>query len=374
MSAPLDDLVLVGIGGGGSRFVAETVARGIPGIRAIAFDSDASSPPDGVEFHPLGVARLEGRGTGGDTVKGRAAAQDDADLVRNAVGPARLAVVAVSLGGGFGSGAAPDILKAMRDRGVTTLCLATSPFALEGADRDSLARRQLPLVQTAADATAVITMDSLFAGAADEPLPAAFGRAASAMADVLSLFWVLLARPGFISVGVERMLAIIAASGGRLRVGVASAEGEDRAVRAVDSLFASPMLGTESRIDGAGTVQLGVIAGNDLRLSELSAISDSFRRHLPAGCTLSFGTVLDDALAGSVKLVGLFFDSVIKEETEEPRDRIVSAGHPARRPARKDPLARDAQGGRFRGSEGTIYEGQDLDVPTFQRRNLPIDK
>ena len=93
------------------------------------------------------------------------------------------------------------------------------------------------------------------------------------MADVLSLFWVLLARPGLISVGVERMLAIIAASGGRLRVGVASAEGEDRAVRAVDSLFASPMLGTESRIDGAGTVQLGVLAGNDLRLSELSAIS-----------------------------------------------------------------------------------------------------
>jgi hypothetical protein len=71
--------------------------------------------------------------------------------------------------------------------------------------------------------------------------------------------------------------------------------------------------------------------------------------------------------------VGVFFDSVIKLEDEAPAERISSPGHPMRK-QHKDALALDAHSGRFKGGEGTIYEGEDLDVPTFLRRNLPLDK
>ena len=119
MSAPGLDIILVGVGGAAARFVAHSAA-GHRGMRALVFDCDAATRDiaGDAEFVEIGAARLDGRSSGGDAVKARTAAQDDAAAIRDAVSGARLAVVAASLGGGFASGALPEILKTMRDAGV----------------------------------------------------------------------------------------------------------------------------------------------------------------------------------------------------------------------------------------------------------------
>lgn len=244
MSSPMDDLLLVGVGGGAARFVCETASRSVPGLKAVVFDSDARAVPEdaAVDFRLVGAARLEGRGTGGDTIKGRAALQDDADIVSGAIAGVKLAIVVVSLGGGFGGGATPEILRAMRAKGVTTLCVATTPFGFEGDDRKSSANKQATLIEDAADTFTFIPLDTLFACGPEARLGDAFAAASSRMADVLSLFWIVVAKPGFISVGVERMLSVISGTGGKCFLSLAAATGPGRAATAVNALFDSGML------------------------------------------------------------------------------------------------------------------------------------
>lgn len=367
-------IILVGVGGAAIRLVASTARRfGI--ADAIGFDCDSSSAVPGIDFRLIGEARLDGRGSGGDSVKARAAAQDDAGKFREAAAGARLVVAAVSLGGGFGSGAAPEMVRAMRDAGATVLCIATRPFAFEGAEKDAVARRHLPLLEGAASATAAIAMDDLLAGAADRPIGEAFAAAAAAMEDVLSLCWRLASRPGFISLGAERVAALISEAHGRLRISTGRASGDGRATAAAEALFASRLPGADARPDGVGSAIFGVIAGQDLRLAELTEISQTFARRTPVGVKLDFGVILEDAVSGEITLVCLFFDKSDSIAPQEP----AAQGEPGAQPrhgrrGRRDPLLDASTGARFKGLEGTIFEGQDLDIPTYLRRNLPLEK
>lgn len=367
-------IVLVGIGGAAIRVVASASRRFGIGD-AIGFDCDSDSAVPGIDFKLVGGARLEGRGSGGDSVKARASAQDDIAEIRAAVAGARLAVVAVSLGGGFGSGASPEIVKAMRDSGTTVLCVATTPFAFEGAEKEAVARRHLPLLEGSASATASIAMDDLLADAAERPVGEAFAAAAAAMEDILSLCWRLSERPGFISLGAERVAALISEAHGRLRIATGRASGEGRASAAAEALFSSKLPGAGARPDGVGSAIFGVIAGQDLRLAELTEISTAFARRTPAGVKLDFGVILDDSVSGEITLVCLFFDKSDSIAPQEPaaQDELEPHQRTGRR-TRRDPLLDSSTGARFKGLEGTIFDGQDLDIPTYLRRNLPLER
>lgn len=378
MSAAAGDFLLVGIGGAAAGFVAKA-AEACPGARALVFDCDSSSEDSaasapGLRFVLLGGARLDGRGSGGDAVKSRAAVQDDAAAVREAVSGARLAVVAVSLGGGFGSGAAPEILKIMRDSGVVALCVAAKPFAFEGGDRAAAARRALPLIESAAAAVAPVALDDLFADATQMPVGEACARASATMSEVLALFWRMAAKPGFVALGVERIAQIVAASSGRARIAVASGEGEGRASAAAEALLASRLPGPDAASASYESVIVGVVAGDDLRLSELSAISEKLRSRVPAACRLDFGVIVDESLSGSLSVASILFERGIPADAIPAEAEAPSRPHAGRKGGKRDPLSAGPSGSRFKGTEGTIFNGQDLDIPTYLRRNIPLDK
>ena len=139
------------------------------------------------------------------------------------------------------------------------------------------------------------------------------------------------------------------------------------------------MLG-KAPLSDAKVAVLGVLAGADLRLSELGEISESFRLATAKGCDFHLGTVLDERYAGTIKLVGLFFDSVRpvgETEEDEPDISMISpSSHKGRNRRHSDSrLAIGAMGREhFRGVDGTFMGGEDLDTPTFIRRGLKLDR
>lgn len=378
MSADRNDTIVVGIGGAAIGFASRVAALN-PGIHVVGFDSDSSSRDAvGVSFVQLGSARCEGCGCGGDAVKARAAAIDDIAAIREAVAGARLAAVAVSLGGGFGSGAAPEILKVMRDEGIATFCFATTPFAFEGGDRAAAARRALPLIEGIATATAPISLDTIFAGAAGDSIRSAYLSASATLSKILSLFWKLSAQPGFISLGAERIAAVAAKFPGTMRVAVASASGEGRAAAAAEGIVTSRLPGPDARLDCAGALIAGVIAGDDLRLAELTDISNALSARIPATCRRDFGVIIDDSVAGSIELVCILFEkgniADVDENTTAPERPSQSRRASRKTSGRKDALLEGIAGAHFKGTDGTIYAGQNLDIPTYLRRSLPLEK
>lgn len=376
-------LLLVGVGGGGCRFASTAALRFGPGIQALGFDTDAvtSRLISGMRCMLIGATRYDGCGTGGDIVKGRTAASDDADTIRNAVKDARIAVVVTALGGGVGTGATPQVLAILRSLGIASLCVATLPFEFEGQERGAVALRALPVLEENTDALVPIRLDDLYAPDRNAPLSEAMAAAEGRLGDALTLLWSLMLSPGYISLGPAKLASLLMQSAGRCRFAVATAEGEGRASECVGALLHSTMLGASPTFDGVQAILLGVLAGSDLRLAELADISGRFRSILPSACSFNLSTVLDERHAGTVKLVALLFDAIRTQEAaqEAAADELQPPTGEPRRPRRRarsdSKLALGASGrGRFQGVEGTILNGEDLDVPTYLRRRITLDR
>lgn len=368
------DLAIVGLGGGGCKFVSAAARGADASVKVVGFDTDAmlSREVHGIHCSILGMDRYEGRGTGGDPVKGRTAVSDDADKVRDAVGNARLAVVVVGLGGGFGSGAAPEVLSILRANGATTLCIATMPFGFEGQARGNAAAHALSLIEDQADALAVVKLDDLYDSLAQLPIDEARARAGERLADAMLLFCSLLTSPGYVSLGPEDISAMILGHPGRCHFAVASADGPGRELDVVRRLGKSAMVGGAAAFGGAQAAMLGIMGGRDLTLCELGEISASVKSLLPGGCEVAVGTVVSAAYTGSVKVVGLFFEAARKQPGDMPAD-VEQPIQSGRRRARPSALSARTKS-KFAGVAATIIDGQDIDTPTFMRLGITLER
>ena len=381
------NLMLIGVGGGGCHFASAAVRAFGGALPAIGFDTDALATRGigNMRCMIIGAQRFDGHGTGGDSVKGRQAVRDDHEAIRAALAGVRLAVVVTALGGGVGNGATPELLQILHDLGAHILCFATLPFELEGRERCQAAERALPLIEEGSDALVVLPMDQLYAAVGVQtPLADAIRQAEETFGAGLTLLWRLILTPGFISLDPESILAMLTDTKGRCRFSVASATGASRATEAVAKLCCSPLLGPTPALQEAQAVMLGILAGGDLRLAELTEISQQLRAALAPACELRLGTVLDERYAGHIKLVAIFFD-VLREKgavpgAESEPDTLADVLGPipgerrTSRRARGKAAIRQTGQGRFKDVDATWLNGEDLDHPTYLRQGITLDR
>ncbi len=404
MSATLSQgLLLLGIGTGGCRLAYAIRQAYGTDMRVICADTDAMTtrmePLEGVTPLLLGGSRLAGAGSGGDLIQGRLAAQDDIDNLIDHLQGVRTVVVVTCLGGGTGSGATPEIVKRLHDTGITTLCFVTQPFAFEGESRVAASQRVLPLLDENADSLVMIPLDDLFADTAADRLEAAMAQADQVMAAGISLLWRSLKSPGFIRLDPERLHRMIL-QGGNARFGFASATGGTRAIESVKALAQMALLRKGDALKRAKAILLGILAGSDLRLAELGEIMQQIQTHTQKPCKIEMGTVLDERFNGRIELVLMAFESwTVTEETaavpiltqapavaveaahaegaaEPPVVEAMPVSSAVRRGRRNvSKLSFGPSGlGKFQNMEQTLVNGQDLDMPTFQRRGITLER
>ena len=358
-------MLLIGVGTAGC-----SMARGIgrafgEGLRYVLTDTDAASARDGEPFVLIGGDRLSGRGAGGDIVAGRLAAENSAKSLDEHVESVRLAVIVTALGGGTGGGATLEIAKHLSSLGIPSIVFATTPFSFEGEDRHRNARGIMSMIEDAANATFFIQLDKLIQGA--DVMDEAMRRAVDTVASGVTLFWRLVEKPGYIRLDTERLRHILADSG-RGRFAAVTVQGPNRAADAVDQLIRSEMLAAAS--GPVNTILCGVLAGEDLRVSEISVIADGLRGAFGERHAFELATVNDEStFCGRLSVVAMLFESGRRSDEESPGG--VMSG---RRKKSKDPLGVGPTGrGRFKNAEPTIWNGEDLDIPTFIRRNINLD-
>ncbi len=240
-------IILLGVGGGGCQFAAAARRTFGERLQAIGLDTDqqAISSAEGLRGLLLGGPRLDGMGTGGDPVKGRLAMQDESDALKRELDGVHLAVVVVALGGGTGGGAAPELLRVLRQKEITTLCFALLPFSFEDAVRRQAADRALPQLDESADTVVVVPQDGLLAdaGAGETALSVAGREASRLFGHALTLLWRLTLTPGFIRFDPARLRAVLS-SRGRARFCLSEAVGPERARDAASGLL-DQILATE---------------------------------------------------------------------------------------------------------------------------------
>ena len=302
-------LLLLGVGGAGAAMLRGVIRSYGPGIRALAIDTDAQAGGNGdIPFLLLGGNRLAGRGTGGQAAHARAAFLDTPSILDTSLDGVRTVVIVTALGGGTGGGATGEILKHLHTRGIATLVFATTPFTFEGAERVRAARAAIGPIEQHADVSVFLPLDELVGKAGTDNMRDALARGMDTLSLGVTLLWRVLERPGYIQLDSERLRAILVGCG-RAHFATATAQGPDRADAVLAALSESPLLKRDESSVHVRSILVGVLAGDDLLLSEVATIASGLSAAFGLGAPLELGTVNDEAtFSGRLTVVALVFD------------------------------------------------------------------
>jgi cell division protein FtsZ len=293
---------VVGIGGGGVNAINRMIDVGLKGVEFIAINTDAQHllMSDADVKLDIGRKTTKGLGAGMDPDKGREAALDHADDIEEMLRGADMVFVTAGEGGGTGTGAAPVVAKIARDLGALTIGVVTRPFSFEAKLRSAQADVGIENLRAEVDTLIVIPNDRLLAiSDRNITLADAFKSADQVLLSGVQGITEIITQPGLINLDFADVKAVMSGAGSAL-MGIGSARGENRAIRAAELAISSPLL--EASIDGAMGVLLSVSGGSDLGLFEVNEACELVQSAVHPDAKFIFGTTIDDALGDEVRI------------------------------------------------------------------------
>jgi cell division protein FtsZ len=369
---------VVGIGGGGVNAVNRMIEQGLKGVEFIAINTDAQALLMSDADVKLDVGRdsTRGLGAGADPEVGRKAADDAKDDIEELLRGADMVFVTAGEGGGTGTGGAPVVATIARKLGALTVGVVTRPFSFEGKRRSNQAEAGIAALRESCDTLIVIPNDRLLQmGDAAVSLMDAFRSADEVLLNGVQGITDLITTPGLINVDFADVKGVMSGAGTAL-MGIGSARGDGRALKAAEMAINSPLL--EASMEGALGVLLSVAGGSDLGLFEINEAASLVQDAAHPEANIIFGTVIDDSLGDEVRVT------------------VIAAGFDAAGPSRKPvvgapgtgPAVASGSSGRLRapsafdpdpasvpvhtnGATVSIGGGgdddDDVDVPPFMR-------
>ena len=255
---------VVGIGGGGVNAVNRMIEQGLKGVEFIAINTDAQALLMSDADVKLDVGRdsTRGLGAGADPEVGRKAAEDAKDEIEELLRGADMVFVTAGEGGGTGTGGAPVVATIARKLGALTVGVVTRPFSFEGKRRSNQAEAGIQALRESCDTLIVIPNDRLLQmGDAAVSLMDAFRSADEVLLNGVQGITDLITTPGLINVDFADVKGVMSGAGTAL-MGIGSARGDGRALKAAEIAINSPLL--EASMEGAQGVLLSVAGGSDL--------------------------------------------------------------------------------------------------------------
>ncbi|MBV8929183.1 MAG: cell division protein FtsZ, partial [Mycobacteriaceae bacterium] len=263
----------------------------------------------------LGAQVTKGLGAGANPEIGRQAALEDRDKILAALEGADMVFVTAGEGGGTGTGGAPVVASIARKLGALTVGVVTRPFSFEGKRRSTQAEHGISGLRESCDTLIVIPNDRLLQmGDAAVSLMDAFRSADEVLLNGVQGITDLITTPGLINVDFADVKGIMSGAGTAL-MGIGSARGDGRALKAAEIAINSPLL--EASMEGAQGVLMSVAGGSDLGLFEINEAASLVQEAAHPEANIIFGTVIDDSLGDEVRVT------------------VIAAGFDAAGPSRK---------------------------------------
>jgi cell division protein FtsZ len=314
---------VIGVGGGGGNAVNHMHDQGIKGVDFIICNTDlqaleASAIPNKIQ---LGASLTQGLGAGANPEVGKKAAMEAIEDIIDMLGVnTKMLFITAGMGGGTGTGAAPIIAKTAKEMDILTVGIVTTPFNFEGKRRKTFADEGLENLKRSVDCLLIISNDKIKDMYGNLALREAFGHANNILTTAAKGIAEIITHPGYINVDFEDVKTVMKTSGVAL-MGSAMAEGEDRALVAVKSALASPLL-NDNQILGAKNILLNISSGTEeVLMEEFEQISSYIQNESGLTAELILGTSFDETLGNkiSVTLIATGFDS-------KPRENKVIVG------------------------------------------------
>ncbi|QFQ02153.1 Cell division protein FtsZ [Corynebacterium urogenitale] len=298
----LAEIKVVGVGGGGVNAVNRMIDEKLQGVEFIAINTDAQALmlTDADVKLDIGREETRGLGAGANPEVGRKSAEDHKDQIEEILSGADMVFVTAGEGGGTGTGAAPVVANIAKKQNALTVGVVTRPFTFEGRRRGKQALEGIDALREVCDTLIVIPNDSLLQMSDEElSMMEAFRKADEVLLSGVEGITKLITTPGVINVDFADVRSVMTDAGSAL-MGIGTARGENRAVKATETAINSPLL--ESTMKGAKGVLLSFAGGSDLGLMEVSQAATLVEELADEEANIIFGTIIDDQLGDEVRV------------------------------------------------------------------------
>ena len=296
-------ITVIGIGGAGGNAVNTMINANVSNIEFITANTDGqalsrSLTPRQIQ---LGKNITSGLGAGSDSEIGRQAAEESLEEVIAELGDSNMLFITTGMGGGTGSGAAPVIAKAAKDKGILTVAVVTKPFDFEGKKRMEVAEECLNQLRECVDTLIVIPNQNLFKIANEKTTFAeAFKMADDVLYQGVCGITNLITDPGMINLDFADIKTVMG-NMGKAMMGTGESSGEERAKKAAEEALNNPLL-DESDIRGAKSILLNIQGGPDMALFEVDEAASKIRDEVDENANIIFGSSIDNDLEGIIKV------------------------------------------------------------------------
>lgn len=314
-----------GVGGGGSNAVNHMFDQGIAGVNFVVLNTDAQALDMSRISNKiqLGPKLSQGLGAGADPKVGEMSAEESIEAIRDLLSKnTKMVFITAGMGGGTGTGAAPVVARIAREMGVLTVGIVTTPFWFEGKGRYNHATAGIEKLRENVDTLLIINNDKIREMYGNLKRSEAFGHANNILTTAAKAISEIITMPGEINVDFADVQTVMK-NGGSAIMGCATAEGDDRAIRAAQGALNSPLL-NDNEIQGAKKVLVNITTGTQqVTMDEIGVIMEYVQD--AAGSTdIILGACDDPTLEGklSVTIIATGFD-VAKKVSGYVEQKVV---------------------------------------------------
>ncbi|GAB4521237.1 MAG: hypothetical protein Kow00133_08080 [Amphiplicatus sp.] len=337
-------ITVIGVGGAGGNAVNNMIESALEGVEFVVANTDAQALglSKAQKRIQLGVKTTQGLGAGSLPDIGRAAAEESLDEILEHVGAAHMLFITAGMGGGTGTGAAPVIARAAKERDILTVGVVTKPFHFEGARRMRIAMAGIEALQEHVDTLLIIPNQNLFSIANERTtFQEAFAMADQVLHSGVRGITDLMVMPGLINLDFNDVRTVMSEMG-KAMMGTGEAEGDKRAILAAEAAISNPLL-DEVSMKGAKGVLINITGSMDMTLFEVDEAANRIRAEVDPDANIIVGSTFNQDLQGRVRVsvVATGIDVEAKEAGKPQQTTTVSVSKPWREapPAAPTPAA-----------------------------------
>ena len=371
---------VVGLGAAGLRLVDKLAALEFPASQFLVLDTDCQELQrcQLAERIQLGEADRRGWGCSGDVGEGAKCVRAARDLLAGKLSGADMVIIVTGLGGGMGGGGAPVVAELAAECGALTVVLAIEPLELEC--RTESASLSLQRLSQVADSVVRLSNQGVMERQGKGCLvPKCLEVSDNLVLESLMGLGRLMRTDGLLNIDFAHMRKIVGGQHGESLMATVEVAGDARPRALMDAILKHPFLEAENHLREAEGLLISLAGNESLSMAEVHEFVEHLKAAAPEA-QLALGVHIDESLG---KYLGamVMIPCVGAPEPEPPVNRLLAEaeGELPLGPADIPNLAQQqlplvaVSKGRFDKGEPTVHDGENLDVPTFLRRNLLLN-
>ena len=296
-------ITVFGVGGGGGNAVNNMINAGLEGVDFVVANTDAQAlaMSKAERVVQLGLSATQGLGAGSQPEIGYAAAEECIEEIMDHLSGVHMCFVTAGMGGGTGTGAAPVVARAAREKGILTVGVVTKPFHFEGQRRMRTADKGIEELQANVDTLIVIPNQNLFRIANDKTTFAdAFSMADQVLYSGVACITDLMVKEGLINLDFADVRSVMREMG-KAMMGTGEASGEGRALAAAEAAISNPLL-DETSMQGSQGLLISITGGRDMTLFEVDEAATRIREEVDPDANIILGATFDEGLEGVIRV------------------------------------------------------------------------